>query len=82
MTLHINRRTALKGAGFKLALPLMESLVPRALAASTATAPARRMAIVSVPFGMVVDQFHPKDTGPDWTLSPTRLVLADAWPIL
>lgn len=74
MTQPINRRTALKGAGFTLALPLMESLAPRAFAA--ATAPARRMAIVSVPFGMVVDQFHPKDTGPDWTLSPTLRPLA------
>jgi|TARA_B110000438_G_scaffold263857_1_gene276131 hypothetical protein len=34
------------------------------------------MAVVSVPFGMVVDKFHPKDTGDNWTLSPTLAPLA------
>ncbi|MEM7396694.1 MAG: DUF1552 domain-containing protein, partial [Verrucomicrobiota bacterium] len=35
-----------------------------------------RMAVVSVPFGMVVDQFHPTDTGPNYTLTPTLKPLA------
>ena len=70
----LNRRTVLKGLGVTLTLPLMESLLPRAYAA-TAT-PAKRMAIVTVPFGMVVDKWHPKDTGANYTLSPTMQPLA------
>ena len=70
----LNRRTVLKGVGVTLTLPLLESLLPRADAAPEFSA--QRMAIVSVPFGMVVDKFHPKDTGADYTLSPTLQPLA------
>ncbi len=69
-----NRRAVLKGIGVTLALPMMESLTPRAHAAVSPRA--KRMAVVSVPFGMVVDKFHPKDTGDNWTLSPTLAPLA------
>ena len=74
MALEMTRRRALKGAGFTLSLPMLESLLPHVAAASTS--PAKRMAIISVPFGMVVDKFHPKDTGTKWTLSPTLAPLA------
>ena len=69
MSKQIHRRMVLKGAGFSLSLPLMESMLPGAYAA--AASPAKRMAIVTVPFGMVVDNFHPKDTGGNYTLSRT-----------
>ena len=49
----INRRTVLKGMGVSLALPMMESLAPRAYAAGSSKA--KRMAVVSVPFGMKVN---------------------------
>ena len=69
-----NRRTVLKGMGVTLTLPLLESLLPRAEAANEFSA--QRMAIVSVPFGMVVDKFHPKDNGAHYTLSRTLQPLA------
>ena len=76
MALEMTRRTALKGAGFTLSLPMLESLLPHVAAASTS--PAKRMAIISVPFGMVVDKFHPKDTGTKWIPSPNKKALPKA----
>ena len=75
MITRTNRRSFIKGMGVSLALPMMESLAPRAHAAGSLKA--KRMAVVSVPFGMVVDKFHPKDTGENWTLSPTLAPLAE-----
>jgi len=71
MIIKQNRRTVLKGLGVSLALPLMESLMVRPALAAQQKPSAQRMAIVTVPFGMVVDKFHPKETGPAYTLSPT-----------
>ena len=58
----ISRRTVLRGIGATLALPLLDSMVP-ALAAlrNTAAQPVRRLGVVYVPNGMVMDQ---------WSLSP------------
>lgn len=43
----------------------------RTASAATRLADAQRMAIVTVPFGMVVDQFHPAQTGPGYELPQT-----------
>ncbi len=66
MSIHqspISRRTVLRGLGVSLALPWLESLAPRAMAASaTATgAPPQRMAFLFVPNGVHL---------PDWTPQP------------
>jgi hypothetical protein len=66
-----NRRTVLKGIGVSLALPLLESLMPKTASAAANTGVAQRMAVVTVPFGMVVDQFHPQNAGRDYELAPT-----------
>lgn len=66
-----SRRNVLKGIGVSLALPAMESLMSRTASAATRLADAQRMAIVTVPFGMVVDQFHPAQTGPGYELPQT-----------
>ncbi|MDG2128556.1 MAG: DUF1552 domain-containing protein [Fuerstiella sp.] len=58
-----NRRGVLKAAGISLTLPLLESLMPRNAVAGPGHASAKRMAIVTVPFGMVVDKFHPAVSG-------------------
>jgi hypothetical protein len=48
----IPRRTFLRGVGTTMALPFLESLVPRSLRAATATAaPPVRMAWVYIPQG-------------------------------
>ena len=70
------RRTFLKGAGACIALPFMESLLPRSARAVEQASQAPRLAVVTVPFGMVVDEFHPTTTGKDYKLSPTLKPLA------
>jgi hypothetical protein len=65
------RRTALKGLGVSVTLPLMESLMPRVALGASGPANAQRMAVVTVPFGMVVQQFHPTDAGRDYKLPST-----------
>jgi hypothetical protein len=67
----VTRRTALKGMGVSLTLPLMESLMPRVAFGADGPANAQRMAVVTVPFGMVVQQFHPTDVGRDYKLPST-----------
>ena len=67
----IRRRTVLKAAGVSLALPLLESLAPPHAFAANRQPVAQRMAVVSVPFGMVIDKFHPAQTGPGYSLPPT-----------
>lgn len=70
-TPYINRRNVLRGAGACIALPFMESLLPRSSHAVEAVSQAQRFAALTVPFGMVVDEFHPKESGAGYELSPT-----------
>ena len=67
----VSRRRVLKGIGVSLTLPLMESLLPRAARAASPEPAARRLAIMTVPFGMVVDKFHPVQAGADYKLPET-----------
>lgn len=71
MTQILNRRHVLRGAGICLSLPLMESLMPRIARGANRADTAKRMAIVTVPFGMVVDKFHPTQPGADYKLPET-----------
>ncbi|PHS04788.1 MAG: hypothetical protein COA78_16070 [Blastopirellula sp.] len=68
---NMTRRTVLKGMGVSLTLPLMESLMPRNTFAANRIAAAQRMVVVTVPFGMVVDNFHPAQTGTKYELPST-----------
>jgi hypothetical protein len=65
------RRTVLKGMGVSLTLPFLESLMPRKAFGANESHSAQRMAIVTVPFGMVVDNFHPAQAGTDYKLPLT-----------
>ncbi len=67
----IDRRTVLRRCGVSIALPLLPSLLPRTSRAAEQASQASRMAVLSVPFGMVVDKFHPTESGPDYELAPT-----------
>jgi hypothetical protein len=62
----------LHGLGVSLALPLLESWMPRRARAETP----RRLAIFSVPFGMVEEGFHPKEAGRDYALPATLAPLS------
>lgn len=61
----VARRSFLRGAGALVALPFLESLLPRGLYAGTAAAkPPLRMGIFTVTGGTVSESWAPKETGP------------------
>jgi hypothetical protein len=66
----ISRRTALRGLGTTIALPLLDAMIP-ALAPAAATAPIRRFGVVYHPNGVIYDQWLPKSVGSNFELSPT-----------
>ena len=62
MNSSLNRRTFLRSLGICMALPALESLAPRALAAASAKAPIR-MAFLYVPNGANMREWTPTITG-------------------
>lgn len=63
------RRTVLRGLGASLALPLLDGMVPAfAAIRNTAAAPVRRLGIVYVPNGMMMDHWTPQTAGTSFTL--------------
>ena len=72
----ITRRTFLRAAGVTLALPVLESLQPRAFAAGK-TAPLRRLLCICTPLGVHPAAFFPTETGRDYALSPYLETLKD-----
>lgn len=68
----LSRRTVLRGAGATLALPLLEIMQNRGMAAPPEKAkPPVRAAFFYVPNGVVQRSWHPVDEGHNFTLSPT-----------
>jgi hypothetical protein len=69
---HIQRRTALKGIGATIALPLLDAMVPAstAWAQTPAGKPPVRFAFVGFPHGAIMDRWSPKETGTNYTMSP------------
>src|SRR6187200_2727374 len=63
----LQRRTFLRGLGVTMALPFLEAMMPKALAASSAKAPVR-MAFIYVPNGMHMAEWTPKQVGADYQL--------------
>ncbi|MGE5327070.1 MAG: DUF1552 domain-containing protein [Deltaproteobacteria bacterium] len=68
---HIPRRTALKGIGATVALPLLDAMVPAgtAMAQTPAGKTPKRFAFVGFPHGAIMDRWSPKETGTDYTMS-------------
>lgn len=66
--MNTTRRTALKGIGGALTLPLLESL---SLAKPSQDEVPTRFLVVGNPFGAHPDNFFPTDFGKDFTISPT-----------
>jgi hypothetical protein len=72
-SLHIERRTFLRGLGTAMALPFMESALPRSLWAAGA-APAKpplRMAFLFIPNGAHMPAWTPETEGADFKLPST-----------
>ena len=64
----LNRRTALRGAGVCLSLPFLEAMGPGAENDAAEAVRCKRIATLSVPFGVVMDKFHPTDTGDNYEM--------------
>jgi len=63
----LNRRTLLKGAGFSLALPVLDAMIPSVTAAPVADP---KLAFVYFPHGAVMKYWTPKETGTNFEFSP------------
>lgn len=67
----ISRRTALRGLGVSLTLPVLESLQTKSLlAAGTVSGPPQRMAFIFVPNGVNLTNWTPQREGYGFELSP------------
>jgi hypothetical protein len=67
---HLSRRTMLRGLGAALGLPLLDSMVPAAVALQqTAARPLRRLGVVYVPNGMNMAEWTPSAEGDAFPLS-------------
>jgi hypothetical protein len=71
----LSRRKFLRAAGVSLALPWLDALAPRALAATEK--PRRRMVCICTPLGLHPPAFFPEKDGKDYPLSPYLEVLKD-----
>src|SRR4051812_48968471 len=66
----ISRRTVLRGIGATVALPFLESLLPRSLAgfAPNPVRPPRRMAVIYLPHGLIPQDWTPAAEGTNFDL--------------
>src|SRR5438876_363454 len=71
------RRNFLRTVGVAVALPLLDSLVPRGVRAAAAGSAVRRMVCINTPLGLHPPFFFPKTAGRDYELSPYLDVLKD-----
>jgi len=70
------RRTALKGIGVTLALPLLDAMVPAfSSTLRAASGGVRRLGVVYVPNGMAMEYWTPKAEGSAFDLTPILLPL-------
>jgi hypothetical protein len=68
----ISRRAMLRGLGAAVALPWLDSMVP---ALSAAAVPVNRFGVVYVPNGMIMENYLPRNEGPDYEMTPTLSAL-------
>jgi hypothetical protein len=80
----LSRRHLLRGLGVAMSLPLLDAMLPRLMAAPSQFTPQARslgkhprIICCYVPNGVNIMQWMPKDTGLNYTLSPTLETLKD-----
>lgn len=80
----INRRSLLRGAGVAISLPLLDAMSASAEAADSVYRPLSKTQRVTprliccyIPNGVNIKQWAPKDSGKDYSLSPTLEVLKE-----
>jgi hypothetical protein len=65
----LSRRTFLRGAGIAIALPFLDSMLPRVRGADAAAAP-KRMVCINTALGLHAPYFFPKTAGRDYEPTP------------
>jgi len=66
----LDRRTLLRGMGATIALPVLEAMFPAvALPARRSASLARRLAVIYVPNGVIMKDWKPAGTGPDFAFT-------------
>jgi hypothetical protein len=63
----LSRRAALKGMGATVALPFLEAMLPRSRASTPAGFP-KRMAVLYIANGVIMDQWRPQEVGSNFAL--------------
>ncbi len=72
----IDRRHFLKGVGVSLALPMLESWIPRSLAAATSPNPLKRLVCVGTYLGFYQSDFFPQEAGTNYQMPSTLAPIA------
>lgn len=67
----LSRRTALKGVGASLALPILDAMLPKAAWAAPEQLVKNRAAFIFFPNGVIVDDWFPKQAGANFDLPKT-----------
>jgi hypothetical protein len=68
---HVSRRAVLRGAGYAVALPLLDAMIPASTAlAKTAAKATPRLGFVYFPHGAIMDQWTPAADGTNFELTP------------
>jgi len=65
----MNRRTLLRGLGASITLPLLEAMISSARA--TEVAARKRLQVLYLPNGMLMQNWTPAEVGENYTISPT-----------
>src|SRR5262249_14248928 len=73
----LDRRTVLRGLGAAVALPLLDAMIPALTPRAAAATRVRRLGVVYVPNGIIMDRWTPAATGRDFQLPPTLAPLGE-----
>ena len=76
MKTRIDRRQFLKGVGVSLALPMMESWIPRSVAAAAPPGQLKRLVCVGTYLGFYQDAFFPQQAGANYEMPSTLAPIA------
>ena len=66
----LGRRALLRGMGAALALPLLDAMTPTTKAAEMLARGRKRLQVIYMPNGMMMENFFPKEPGEAYTMTP------------
>lgn len=71
----LDRRTVLRGVGATLALPLLDAMVPALSGRAVGTLTPKRLGLLYVPNGVILESWTPVETGATYALTPSLSAL-------